>query len=73
MPMVQCGADVIVNSAHISTIEWERGHSFTMLIITMQDGRAIRLKHQPPYGLDCYAIEAALLEAAKATDIRSHG
>lgn len=68
MALVKCGADVSINPDHVVSIVWDRGHSYTAMVVATVDGNAIRLKHQPSAygGTDCYAIEAALIEAANA-------
>lgn len=66
--LVKCGRELWVNPGHVSTIEWDRGHSFTALIVTMLDGRALRVLHQPSHmdGTDCYVVERELTQAAIA-------
>lgn len=78
--LVKCGPDTLVNPAHISTIKWDRssyhyGSRPSMLVITMMDGRAIRLSHQPHMldGIDCYLIEAKLMEAAAKSPEATEG
>lgn len=71
MALVKCGPDVHINPALIASIHWDRGHSYTKLIVTLADGREIRIDHQPHHlgGTDCYAIERDLTAASaeKAT------
>jgi hypothetical protein len=67
MALVQCGSDTIINARDVSSIEWDRGHSYTAMVVTMLNGRTIRFKHQPNAlgGLDCHRIEAELLLASQ--------
>jgi hypothetical protein len=67
MALVKCGRDTIINARDVSSIEWDRGHSYTTMVVTMLNGREIRLKHQPQFmdGTDCYLVEAKLLEAVQ--------
>lgn len=67
MGLLRCSDDVVINPDHVSSIEWDRGHSYTAMVVTMQDGRSIRLRHEPHLmnGTDCYLIEAKLVDATR--------
>lgn len=67
MTLVKCGPDTVINAAQIRTIEWDRGHTYTAMIVTMSDGHAVRLRHEPNSmaGTDCFLIEAKLLDASR--------
>lgn len=64
--LVKCASDVVINADDVSTIVWDRGHSYTAMIVTMTNGNQVRLLHQPHAmdGTDCYLIEAKLPDAA---------
>ncbi|WP_416463206.1 hypothetical protein [Sphingomonas sp. VDB2] len=63
--MIKVSDDLIVNPMHVASISWDRGHSYTAMLIHMADGTKHRLRHSPsPYGgTDCYKAEAAIVAA----------
>lgn len=64
MTLVRLTADLAVNPDHVASVSWDRGHTYSALIITMADGTAHSVRHHPgPYGLDAYEVERKLLEA----------
>ncbi|AGH48755.1 hypothetical protein G432_05140 [Sphingomonas sp. MM-1] len=66
MAMVSVTNDLTVNTAYVASVSWDRGDTYTTLVITMADGTAHRVKHQGgPYGVDAYDAERRLLAAAE--------
>lgn len=59
--LVRLTADLIVNPAHIAAVSWDRGYSYSALIITLVDGTRHSIRHEGY--TDCYAIEKKLLDA----------
>lgn len=61
--MVKVSDDLIVNPAHVASISWDRGHSYTAMIIGMADGTKHRIRHDPYSlgGTDCYKAEARIV------------
>ncbi|MGO4167849.1 hypothetical protein [Novosphingobium sp. YAF33] len=64
--LVKCGPECHVNPALIASIHWDRGHTYTNLVVTLADAREIRIPHNPHHlgGNDCYAIERELIAAS---------
>jgi|EndMetStandDraft_9_1072997.scaffolds.fasta_scaffold00102_17 hypothetical protein len=61
--MIKVGDDLIVKPVHVASISWDRGHSYTAMIITLADGAKHRVRHDP-YSLggnDCYKAEALIV------------
>lgn len=62
--LVRLTNDLIVNPAHVASVSWDWGHSYSALIIMMADGTRHSIRHDHSYGsVDCYAIERKLLDA----------
>jgi|GEM_PF-2843763 hypothetical protein len=61
--MIKASDDLIVNPVHVASISWDRGHTYTAMIITMADGTKHRVRHDPCSlgGTDCYNAEALIL------------
>lgn len=63
--LVRLTDDLIVNTAHVASVAWDRGHSYSALIVSLADGSRHSIRHEPGRGQygDCYAIERKLLDA----------
>ena len=61
--LIRLTNELIVNPAHVASVFWDRGHSYSALIIMMVDGTRHSVRHDPCSGCDCYAIERKLLDA----------
>lgn len=61
--MIKVSDDLIVNPVHVASISWDRGHSYSAMIITMADGTKHRVRHDPFSlgGTDCYKSEAQIV------------
>lgn len=61
--MIKVSDDLIVNPAHVASISWDRGYSYSAMIITMADGTKHRIRHDPYSlrGTDCYKAEAQIV------------
>lgn len=61
--MIKVSDDLIVNPIHVASISWDRGHSYTAMLVHMVDGATHKVRHNPsPYGgTDCYKAEAAIV------------
>lgn len=65
MTLVKLTDDLHINPEHVVSVNWERGHTYTMLVITTVLGTAHRIKHDGY--TDCYEIERRLLAAGPMT------
>lgn len=63
--MIKVSDDLVVNPVQVASMSWDRGHTYTALVIHMADGKSHRVKHQPNAfgGTDCYLIEARIMDA----------
>lgn len=61
--MIKVNDDLIVNPMHVASISWDRGHTYTAMIITMGDGAQHRVRHDPYSlgGTDCCKAEAQIV------------
>jgi len=70
MGMIRVTSDLSINPAFVSHMAWDRRHYMngpgdSVLVITMADGTAHRVTHQPWMldGTDGYDVERRILEA----------
>jgi hypothetical protein len=64
--LIRLTPEIIVNREFVSSVTWDRGYSYTSLIVTMSDGARHYIKHDCRAGgggNDCYKIERDLLNA----------
>lgn len=56
--------DLAINPAMVASIGWNRGHSYSDLVITMADGTRHVIRDGAGYSPDCYDIERRIIAAA---------
>lgn len=71
MAMIRIDNDRHINPAFVASMEWQHRHymngSDSILVITMDDGTAHRVKHEPWYlnGPDALKVEREIISALK--------
>ncbi|WP_164867939.1 hypothetical protein [Rhodovarius crocodyli] len=56
-------------------MRWDRGHSYTNLVVRMHDGHEHHIRHTttaPGWGVDAYEVEKAIQDALNLHSTQEH-